>query len=53
VVEAGAQLGNIASFAVMRACSMTLAHESLVYVQARGQDELCAFYEIRHPGKAA
>jgi ribosomal-protein-alanine N-acetyltransferase len=53
VIEAGAQLGNTASFAVMRACGMKPAHESWVYAPARGQDELCAFHDIRRTGMTA
>jgi len=53
VIEAGAQLANTASFAEMRACGMSPTHEGFIHAPARGRDELCAFYEIRRPGKAA
>jgi ribosomal-protein-alanine N-acetyltransferase len=47
VIEAGAQPGNAASFAVMRGCAMTPAREGMVYAPARKRDEFCQFYEIR------
>ena len=47
VIEAGAQLANTGSFAVMKACGMTLVGTRTIHASARGRDELCRFYEIR------
>ena len=44
-IEAGAQVANIGSFAVMRSCGMSLAGDRHVHASARGQDELCRFYK--------
>lgn len=49
VIEAGAQPGNAASFAVLRACGMILVGERMVFAPARNRDELCLFYEIVRP----
>jgi len=49
VIEAGAQLENAASFAVMRACGMAAAGERMVYASSRDRDERCGFYEISRP----
>lgn len=49
VIEAGAQLDNEASFAVMRAVGMQLQGERLVYAAARGREETCRFYQVRRP----
>jgi RimJ/RimL family protein N-acetyltransferase len=48
-IEAGAQLANAASFAVMRAMGMTPVGERMVYSSARGREEPTGFYEIRRP----
>jgi ribosomal-protein-alanine N-acetyltransferase len=49
VIEAGAQPGNTASFAIMRACGMRPVGERMIPVPARGRDELCHFYEVHRP----
>jgi ribosomal-protein-alanine N-acetyltransferase len=49
VIEAGAQIGNAGSFAVMKACGMTAVGERMVHAAARHKDEPCCFYEIRRP----
>lgn len=49
VMEAGAQLGNEASFKVMRAMGMTPAGERLVYSSVRDRHEATLFYELRRP----
>jgi [ribosomal protein S5]-alanine N-acetyltransferase len=49
VIEAGAQIANAGSFAVMKACGMTAVGERMVYAAARRQDEPCCFYEVRRP----
>lgn len=49
VIEAAAQPGNDASFAVMRACGMQLTGERLVYAPARNRNELCLVYEVQRP----
>lgn len=46
VIEAGAQPGNTASFAIMRRCGMVFTGERMVYAPARQRKELCHFYEI-------
>jgi ribosomal-protein-alanine N-acetyltransferase len=46
VIEAGAQLDNAASFAIMRACGMSPVGERMWPAPARGRDELCRFYEV-------
>lgn len=48
-IEAGAQVANAASFAVMRAMGMAPAGERMVHSSARGREELTGFYEIRRP----
>jgi ribosomal-protein-alanine N-acetyltransferase len=53
VIEAGAQMANTGSFAVMKACGMTRTGERMVHAAARGRDELCRFYEIRRPQSSA
>jgi ribosomal-protein-alanine N-acetyltransferase len=50
IIEAGAQLENAASFAVMRALGMQAAGERRVHASARDRDELCLFYQLRRPG---
>ncbi len=47
VIEAGAQVENVASIAVMLACRMKEGGIRVVHAPARGQDETCVFYE-RH-----
>ena len=47
VIEAGAQVENVASRAVMQACGMTETGRRMVHAPARGRDEMCVFYE-RH-----
>ena len=46
-IEAGAQVGNLGSFAVMKACGMKPIEERTVHASARGREELCLFYEVR------
>jgi ribosomal-protein-alanine N-acetyltransferase len=46
VIEAGAQLDNAGSFAIMQACGMKPAGQGLVFAPARNRNELCIFYEI-------
>jgi [ribosomal protein S5]-alanine N-acetyltransferase len=46
VIEAGAQLDNVASFAVMQSCGMTMVGERMLYASARARNEVCRFYEI-------
>jgi ribosomal-protein-alanine N-acetyltransferase len=46
VIEAGAQLANAGSFAIMQACGMKPAGQGLVFAPARSRNELCSFYEI-------
>ena len=56
VIEAGAQPGNDASIAVMRACGMTPIGTRMVPAPARGRDELCHMFEITlatHQGNRA
>jgi ribosomal-protein-alanine N-acetyltransferase len=53
VIEAGAQPGNDASFAVLRACRMTPTAMRMVPAPARGREELCQMFEIGHQGNAA
>jgi ribosomal-protein-alanine N-acetyltransferase len=48
-IEAGAQPGNEASFAVIRACGMAPIGTRMVPAPARGRDELCHMFEIRRP----
>jgi ribosomal-protein-alanine N-acetyltransferase len=50
VMQAGAQVGNEASFKVMRALGMTPADERLVYSSVRDRHEPTMFYELRRPG---
>ncbi len=45
-IEAGAQVTNAASFAVMTACGMMPAGERYVHASARRQEELCRFYKV-------
>jgi RimJ/RimL family protein N-acetyltransferase len=48
-IEAGAQLENASSFAVMKRVGMTLMGERLVWADNRQQYEKCLFYNIdRH-----
>lgn len=49
VMEAGAQLGNGASFKIMKAMGMTPIDERLVYSSARDRHEPTLFYELRRP----
>ena len=49
VIEAGAQPGNAASFAILRSCGMAPAGERMVFASARGRDELCLLYEVMRP----
>jgi len=49
VMEAGAQLGNEASFRIMLAMGMTPIGERLVYSSARDRHEPTLFYELRRP----
>jgi [ribosomal protein S5]-alanine N-acetyltransferase len=46
VVEAGAQLENDASFAVMRRLGMVHSSARSVWTATRQRDEPCAFYEV-------
>lgn len=48
-MEAGAQLGNEASFKVMRALGMRPVEERLVYSPIRDRHEPTMFYELRRP----
>jgi ribosomal-protein-alanine N-acetyltransferase len=50
VIEAGAQVGNTASLAVMRGCGMTPSRAVMVYAPARQRDEFCQFYEVQRYG---
>lgn len=47
VMEAGAQIGNEASFKVMKALGMTPVGERLVYSPVRDRQEPTLFYELR------
>lgn len=47
VIEAAAQPGNDASFAIMRFCGMRKSGEGMVFAPARERDELCHFYAVR------
>ncbi len=49
VIEAGAQPGNVDAFAVLRGCGMAPNGGRMVFAPARGQDELCLFYEAARP----
>lgn len=49
VIEAGAQPGNTASFAILRGCGMVPAGQRMVFASARGRDEVCLFYEAARP----
>ena len=49
VIEAGAQPGNAASVAVLRACGLIPTGTRMVPAPARGRDELCEMFEIRRP----
>ncbi len=49
VMEAGAQIGNGASFKVMKTLGMTPAGERLVYSSTRDRHEPTLFYELRRP----
>jgi [ribosomal protein S5]-alanine N-acetyltransferase len=49
VIEAGAQLANTASFAVMRACGMRPVGERITFATSRQKEELCAFFEATAP----
>ncbi len=46
LIGAGAQLGNAASLAVMKACGMRHIDDRMIYAPSRERDELCAWYEI-------
>ncbi len=46
VIEAGAQLANVGSFAIMRACGIRPAGQRMVYAPARDREGLCQFYKI-------
>jgi len=46
VVESGAQVGNDASFVIMRKLGMAPVGERMVWASTRGRDELCQFFEI-------
>jgi [ribosomal protein S5]-alanine N-acetyltransferase len=46
VIEGGAQLDNVGSFAVMQSCGMRMVGERMLYAPARARNELCRFYEI-------
>ena len=48
-VEAGAQIANQASFAVMEAMGMTTIDERMVYSPVRDREEAYRFYELRRP----
>ena len=48
-VEAGAQLANAASFAVMKACGMRPIGERLTFAPSRQVEEMCAYYEATAP----
>ncbi|WP_184509071.1 GNAT family N-acetyltransferase [Rhodanobacter sp. ANJX3] len=50
VIEAGAQVDNLGSFAVMKACGMKPIGGRSIYAPARDRDELCHFYEVRRSG---
>ena len=50
VIEAGAQPGNTASFAIMRGCGMNPSRTGMVYAPARQRDEFCQFYEVQRRG---
>jgi ribosomal-protein-alanine N-acetyltransferase len=45
LIEAGAQLENTSSLAVMVRCGMVPGTERLVYAPTRARSELCRFYE--------
>lgn len=45
-IGAGAQLGNAASLAVMKACGMRHIDDRMIHAPSRERDELCAWYEI-------
>ncbi len=45
-IEAAAQPGNAASFAILRRCGMAPAGERMILAPARGRDELCLVYEV-------
>ncbi|NDE90672.1 MAG: N-acetyltransferase [Alphaproteobacteria bacterium] len=47
IIEAGAQLENTASFAVMKACGMEYIGEEMVYAAARKREEPCACYQVK------
>jgi ribosomal-protein-alanine N-acetyltransferase len=48
-IEAGAQLANAASFAVMKACGMRFVGERMTFAASRQIEELCAYYEATAP----
>ena len=52
-IEAGAQLENAASLALMRRLGMRPIDERPVWADARGREERCAYYEIRRAEHAA
>jgi len=45
-IEAGAQLENDGSFAVMRALGMRYVEEREVFAASRGRQEVCRFYAL-------
>jgi ribosomal-protein-alanine N-acetyltransferase len=47
VIDAVAQVANAASFAVMKACGMTHAGDSMIFAPSRNVDEMCGVYEAR------
>jgi ribosomal-protein-alanine N-acetyltransferase len=50
VVEAAAQPGNFASFAVLRHCGMHEVGQRMIYAPSRDREELCIVYEAhRNP----
>ena len=45
LIEAGAQIENASSFAVLARCGMVRGGERLVYASARARNKLCRFHE--------
>jgi [ribosomal protein S5]-alanine N-acetyltransferase len=45
-IEAGAQPDNAASLAIMRRLGMRPIGERMVWAEARGREEVCAYFEI-------
>jgi len=52
-IEAGAQLENAASLALMRRLAMRPIDERPVWAEARGREERCAYYQITRAEHAA